>query len=68
MTVRPREDEYLVNGRGKRVRISLSMDQYRKILEELEEVEFAQAYDATKSSGCEAIQFEPAVDQTTPML
>ena len=52
---------YVVNENGARVGVILPIEDYRKLLEELEELESIRAYDAAKSSGDEAILFEQAV-------
>ena len=52
---------YVVDEDGARVGVILPIDDYRKLLEELEELESIRAYDAAKSSGDEAIPFERAV-------
>ncbi len=52
---------YVVDAKGDRIGVILPIDDYRKLLEELEELEAIRAYDAAKSSGDEAIPFEQAV-------
>ncbi len=52
---------YVVDENGARVGVILPMEEYRKLMEELEELESIRAYDAAKSSGDEAIPFEQAV-------
>ena len=52
---------YVVDEKGDRVGVILPIDDYRKLLEGLEELESIRAYDAAKSSGDEAIPFEQAV-------
>ena len=52
---------YVVDENGARVGVILPIEDYRKLLEELEELESIRAYDAAKSSGDEAIPFEQAV-------
>ncbi len=52
---------YVVDEKGDRVGVILPIDDYRKLLERLEELESIRAYDAAKSSGDEAIPFEQAV-------
>ena len=52
---------YVVDEDGARVGIILPIEDYRKLLEELEELESIRAFDAAKSSGDEAIPFERAV-------
>ncbi len=52
---------YVVNEDGARVGVILPMEEYRKLMEELEELESIRAYDAAKSSGDEAVPFDQAV-------
>ena len=52
---------YVVDEDGARVGVILPIEDYRKLLEELEELESIRAYDAAKSSGDEVIPFEQAV-------
>ena len=52
---------YVVDEKGDRVGVILPIDDYRKLLEELEELEAIRAYDAAKSSGDEAIPIDQAV-------
>ena len=52
---------YVVDEDGARVGVILPMEEYRKLMEELEELESIRAYDAAKSSGDEAIPFDQAV-------
>lgn len=49
---------YVVDEDGARVGVILPIEDYRKLLEELESI---RAYDAAKSSGDEVIPFEQAV-------
>jgi len=52
---------YIVDDAGKRVGVLLDMDEYRRILEELEELESIRAFDAAKASKEEAVPFDQAV-------
>jgi len=52
---------YIVDDTGKRVGVLLDMDEYRRILEELEELESIRAFDAAKASKDEAVPFDQAV-------
>ena len=58
MSVRER---YVVDEKGTRVGVLLDIDEYRRLLEELEELAAIRAYDAAKASGDEAIPFEQDV-------
>ncbi len=57
------KESYLVDEQGNRVGVFLDISDYKKLLEELEELESIRAYDAAKASGDEAIPFEQAVDE-----
>jgi len=52
---------YVVDENGSRVGVILGVDDYRRLLEELEELESIRAYDAAKASEDEVIPFEQAV-------
>jgi len=54
---------YVVDENGERVGVVLDIGEYRRLLEELEELESIRAYDAAKASGDEAIPFEQAVTE-----
>ena len=54
-------EKYLVDENGERVEVLLPIEEYRKILAELEELESIRAYDAAKASHDEAIPFDQAV-------
>jgi len=56
-------EKYVVDGKGERIGVLLDLDDYRKILEELEELESIRAYDKAKASGDEAILFEKATEE-----
>jgi len=62
MTVAIRE-RYVVDEKGNPVSVLLDIRDYRKILEELEELAAIRAYDAAKASKDEAIPFEQAVEE-----
>ena len=61
MTIRAIKERYLVDEKGNRVGVLLEMDDYRQLLEALEELESIGAYDAAKASGDEAVPFSQAV-------
>lgn len=54
-------EKYLVDKKGERVGVFLGIEEYRKLLAELEELESIRAYDAAKASKDEAIPFDQAV-------
>jgi hypothetical protein len=61
------KEHYVIDEQGNRVAVFLDIVEYRKLLEELEELETLRAYDAAKSSGNEAIPFEQAVAEIEKM-
>jgi len=56
-------ERYVVDENGNRVSVLLDMQDYRRLLESLEELESIRAYDAAKQSGDEAIPFEQAIEE-----
>lgn len=55
------KERYVVDAKGNRVGVLLDVRDYRKLLEELEELQSIRAYDAAKASSDDAIPFEQAV-------
>jgi len=56
-------EKYVVDGKGERIGVLLDLNEYHKILKELEELESIRAYDKAKVSGDEAIPFEKAIEE-----
>jgi len=54
---------FVVDSGGKRTSALLPIEEYEKLMEESEELEAIQAYDAAKASDEEAIPFEQAVTE-----
>ncbi len=54
------KERYLVDEHGERVAIVLPLDEYNKLLEELEELDDLRAYDAAKASGEKPIPVDQA--------
>ena len=52
---------FVVDERGEKTAVILDIAEYRRLLEEAEELEAIRAYDAAKAAGDEAIPFEQAV-------
>jgi hypothetical protein len=52
---------YIVDEKGNRIGVLLDIEDYHKLLAQLEELESIRAYDAAKTSGDEAIPFEQAI-------
>jgi len=55
------KERYLVDDNGNRIGVVLGVKEYRRLLQDLEELESIRAYDVAKASGDEAIPFEQAV-------
>lgn len=55
------KENYVIDDQGNPIGVVLDIADYRKLLEELEELESIRAYDAAKDCGGEAIPFEQAV-------
>ncbi|MEJ2671428.1 MAG: hypothetical protein P8168_04335 [Deltaproteobacteria bacterium] len=55
------KENYVIDEQGNTIGVVLDITDYRKLLEELEELESIRAYDAAKASDDEAIPFEQAV-------
>jgi len=53
--------KYVVNTKGKAVSVLLDIKTYRKLVEELEDLDAIRAFDAAKASGDKAVPFEQAV-------
>lgn len=56
-------ERFLVDEEGHRVGVLLDIEEYQRILEDLEELASIRAYDAAKASGDEAIPFEQALQE-----
>ncbi len=54
-------ERFVIDEDGKRTAILVDIEEYNKLLEELEELESIRAFDAAKSSGDEANPFDQAV-------
>ncbi len=55
--------EYIVDEQGKRTKVILDIEEYEKLLEELEELEGIRACDEAKALGEEAIPLEQAIEE-----
>jgi PHD/YefM family antitoxin component YafN of YafNO toxin-antitoxin module len=56
-------ERYVIDEKGNRVAVLLNIEDYRKILEELEELDSIRDYDSAKASGDEIIPFEEAAKE-----
>jgi hypothetical protein len=57
------KENYVIDQQGNPIGVVLDIADYRKLLEDLEELESIRAYDAAKASGDEAIPFEQAISE-----
>jgi hypothetical protein len=57
------EENYVIDEKGNRIGVILDIANYRKLLEEIEELESMRAYEAAKTSRDEAIPFEQAISE-----
>ena len=53
--------KYLVDGEGQRIAVLLDIEEYQKMLDELEELESIRQSDAAKTALDEAIPFDQAI-------
>jgi PHD/YefM family antitoxin component YafN of YafNO toxin-antitoxin module len=54
-------EKFIVDDKGKRVGVVLDIEEYEKILDELDELDAIRAYDEAKASGEEAIPLDQAL-------
>ena len=54
-------EHFIVDKNGQRVGVLLDIEDYRQLLEDIEELEAIRAYDAAKASGDEAVPLEQAL-------
>jgi hypothetical protein len=55
------KERFIVDENGQRVGVLLDIEDYRQLLEEVEELEAIRAYDAAKASRDEAVPLEQAL-------
>jgi hypothetical protein len=55
------KERFIVDENGQRIGVLLDIEDYQKLLEELEELEAIRAYDAAKASGDEVFPLEQAL-------
>ena len=55
------KERYVVDESGARISVVLDIEDYQRLLQELEQLECIRAYDAAKACGDKAIPFEQAV-------
>lgn len=56
-------ERFVVDQNGKRIGVILNIDEYRRLLDQAEELESIRAYDRAKADAGEAIPFEQAVHE-----
>ena len=55
--------QFLTNEKGEKIAVVIGVEEYNKLLEELEELEDIRAYDEAKASGEVPIPLEQALDE-----
>ena len=55
--------QFLTNEKGEKIAVVLSIEEYEKILEELEDLEDIRAYDEAKASGETPVPFSEAIER-----
>ena len=55
------KERYIVDENGQRVGVVLDIEDYKRLLEELEELEAIRAYDVAKASGDEVVPLDQAL-------
>ena len=55
--------QFVSDDKGNKITVILPMEEYKRICEELKELESIRAYDAVKASKDEVIPFEQAVEE-----
>ncbi len=53
--------QFIEDSQGKRIAVLMPIDQYDKMMEQLEEIDDIRAYDAAKAEDDEVIPFDQAV-------
>ena len=57
------KQQFIEDNQGQRIAVLLPIDEYNKMLAQLEEMEDIKAYDAAKASDDETIPFEQAIKE-----
>jgi hypothetical protein len=55
--------QFIEDKQGKRIAVLMPIDQYNKMLEQLEEIDDIRAYDAAKDQDDEVIPFDQAIKE-----
>ncbi len=53
--------QFLTNEKGEKIAVVISIEEYQKLLEELEELDDIRAYDEAKASGETPVPFDEAI-------
>jgi hypothetical protein len=56
-----KEPQFLTDAKGERIKVVLDIDEYEKILEELEDLDDIRAYEEAKASGETPVPFDEAI-------
>ena len=54
-------EQYVVTAEGHKLSVVLPVEEFRRLLDELEELESIRAYDAAKAAGDEAVPLDQAI-------
>ena len=57
------KQQFIEDSQGHRIAVLLPIDQYNKMIEQLEVMEDIKSYDAAEASGDEIIPFDQAIDE-----
>jgi PHD/YefM family antitoxin component YafN of YafNO toxin-antitoxin module len=57
------KEKYVTDGQGNRVAVLLEVEEYRRLLDALEELESIRAYDTAVAVREEAVPFDKAVEE-----
>lgn len=55
--------QFIEDNQGQRIAVLMPIDQYNKMMEQLEEIDDIKAYDAAKANDDEVIPFDQAVNE-----
>ncbi len=58
--------KFPTNKKGKRISVVIDIEDYRKMLKDLEELDSIRAYDAAKSSPESPVPFRQAIEEIEP--
>ncbi|MEW5947498.1 MAG: hypothetical protein AB1742_15020 [bacterium] len=61
--MKTKEKKFITDHRGEKMAVILDIEDYEKLLEDMEELESIRAYDAAKMSKDDVLPFEKAIDE-----